>query len=427
MEQKQIQLASGVDLLVVPTDRFKTGLFSVTLTVPLRKEKATAYALLTDVLYRGSRLHPDIASLSAVTDELYGAALEVGVRQRGESQCICAQCSMVDDRYTLDGSAVLEPAVALVGEILLDPLLEDGVFCRDYVESEGENLADRIRSRVNDKTGWAVYRLLSEMCAGEAFGLDKLGDAEEALRLTPEVLWCHYRRLMEEAGVLFYYSGSACADRVERAVRQAFGPLLTHRTAACGCEVLPEPVGAVRRVTDRMDVTQGKLAMGFRTGGVTAADPRYPALLVFNVLYGGSGISRLFLNVREKLGLCYFVSSMLDQLKGILLVVSGVECSRFDAAEEEILAQLDAVRAGDITREELNSAIRAVVSGLISRRDSQSQMEDDAVTGKIGLGAVPDQAKLIRAVERVTADQVAEAARLIRLDMVYRLTGKGEE
>ncbi|MBQ6601566.1 MAG: insulinase family protein, partial [Clostridia bacterium] len=107
MKQRHIQLASGVELLMVHTNQFKTGLFSVTLTVPLRKETVTANALLTDVLYRGSRLHPDIASLSAATDDLYGAALEVGVRQRGETQCICLQCSFIDDVYALDGTAIL--------------------------------------------------------------------------------------------------------------------------------------------------------------------------------------------------------------------------------------------------------------------------------------------------------------------------------
>lgn len=424
MEQWCIQLAAGVKLLSVHTDKFKTGLFSVTLTVPLRKETATANALIADVLYRGSRKHPDISSLSAAADDLYGAALEVGVRQRGETQCICLQCSFIDDLYALDGMAILEPAIGLVGEVLLDPLMEGEVFCRDYVESEADNLADRIRSRINDKTGWSVFRLLSEMCAGEAFGLDKLGDAKEALLLTPGQLWDRYRQLLNDAGVIFYYNGSAPAERVEQAVRSAFGPLLTDRYAPDCCDVISEPPGEVRRIIDSMDVSQGKIAMGFRTGGITMRDPRYPALLVCNTLYGGSGTSKLFLNVRERLELCYFASSMLDKLKGVLIVISGVECSDFAIAEAEMLSQLDAVRAGDFTEEELNAAIRAVVSGLVSRKDSQSQMEDDAVTGIIGLGAAMDQDVLIRAVEQVTARQVVEVARCIRLDMVYRLTGK---
>ena len=424
MEQQCKQLADGVELLVNRTDKFKTGLLSATLTVPLRREDATAGALIPEVLYRGSRSCPDMERLSAATDALYGASLGTGVRQRGESQCISFLCSVIDDRYALDGSAVLEPAAGLMGEVLLDPAAENGVFRRDYVKGEGANLADRIRARVNDKRSWSIFRLVQEMCAGEAYAVDKLGDAEEALSVSPEGLWADYQALLGRAKVTFYYGGSAQPERVEETVRRAFAPLIRGRNAPVSCAVPREPSGPVRTVTDEMDVTQGKLAMGFRTGGVTMDSPDYPALLVCNALYGGSANSRLFLNVREKLSLCYYASSLIDKLKGLLVVSSGVEFGDFDRAQEAILAQLDELRAGRFTGEERNAAIRTVVNGLRGRLDSQGQMEDDCVT-KLIRGVRPDDgAELIRAVERVSAEDIARAAQRIRLDTVYRLTGK---
>lgn len=424
MEQQCKQLADGVELLVNRTDKFKTGLLSATLTVPLRREDATAGALIPEVLYRGSRSCPDMERLSAATDALYGASLGTGVRQRGESQCISFLCSVIDDRYALDGSAVLEPAAGLMGEVLLDPAAENGVFRRDYVKGEGANLADRIRARVNDKRSWSIFRLVQEMCAGEAYAVDKLGDAEEALSVSPEGLWADYQALLGRAKVTFYYGGSAQPERVEETVRRAFAPLIRGRNAPVECAVPREPSGPVRTVTDEMDVTQGKLAMGFRTGGVTMDSPDYPALLVCNALYGGSANSRLFLNVREKMSLCYYASSLIDKLKGLLVVSSGVEFGDFDRAQEAILAQLDELRAGRFTDEERNAAIRTVVNGLRGRLDSQGQMEDDCVT-KLIRGVRPDDgAELIRSVERVTAEDIAQAAQRIRLDTVYRLTGK---
>lgn len=180
MQQHWKRLADGVELSVSQTDKFKTGLLAVTLTIPLREETATAGALIPEVLSRGSRTHPNMELLSAASDALYGASLGPAVRQRGESQCVSFLCSFIDDRYALDGSAVLEPAADLMGEVLLDPALQDGVFRRDYVESEGANLADRIEARVNDKRGWAMFRLIQEMCAGEAYAVDKLGSAQRA-------------------------------------------------------------------------------------------------------------------------------------------------------------------------------------------------------------------------------------------------------
>ena len=424
MEQYQKQLADGVELTVNRTDKFKTGLLSVTLTAPLRRETATAGALIPEVLFRGSRNYPDMERLSAATDALYGASLGPAVRQRGESQCVSFLCSAIDGRYTLDGSAVLAPAAALMGEILLDPATEDGLFRPDYVKGEGANLADRIRARVNDKRGWSIFRLVQEMCAGEAYAVDKLGDADEAASMTPDQLWEDYQRLLKGSKVTFYYGGSAHPDQVEETVRRAFAPLTAGRTAPVECEVPAGPRGPVRTVTDAMDVTQGKLAMGFRTGGVTLASPDYPALLVFNALYGGSANSRLFLNVREKLSLCYYASSMIDKLKGLMVVSSGVEFADFDRAQEAILAQLEELRQGRIGGDELNAAVRSVVNSLRGRLDSQGQMEDDCVT-KLICGQAPDDgAALIRAVEQVKAEQVAQMAQRIKLDTVYRLTGK---
>ena len=423
MEQHWKRLADGVELAVTRTDKFKTGLLAATLTIPLSEDTATAGALIPEVLYRGTRNHPDMEKLSAATDRLYGASLSAGVRQRGESQCVSVLCSFIDDRYALDGSAVLEPAAALMGEVLLDPVLQDGAFRRDYVESEGANLADRIQARVNDKRSWAVFRLIQEMCAGERYAVDKLGGAERARAMSPEKLWEAYQALLPAAKVTFYYGGSAEPERAEDAVRRSFAPLLTGRTAPVDCWVVAKPKGPVRTAADAMDVTQGKLAMGFRTGGIAVGSAEHPALLVCNTLYGGSANSKLFLNVREKMSLCYYASSMLDKIKGLMVVSSGVEFAQFDRAQEAILAQLEAVRRGEFTKDELTAAVRTTANSLRGRGDSQAQLEDDQLT-RLLFHTAQEGEELIGAVESVTADQVVEAARKLELDTVYRLTGK---
>lgn len=423
MEVIHRTLTDGVELIAVSTDKFKTSLLSVTLVVPLREETATATALTGEVLYRGSRLHPDIESISAATDELYGMSLSTMVRQKGESQCVGFLGSFLDDRFALDGKPVLEPAARLMGELLLDPATENGVFRADYVESEGANLADLIRSQINEKRGWSIHRVTELMCEGEAYAVDKYGRADEAESMTAQALWERYQTLCREARVVFYYGGSADVDRVERAVREAFAPLMTPRTAAIACEVPAAPRGEPRSFTDRMDVAQGKLALGFRTGGITVNSPDYPALLVCNAVYGGTASSKLFINVRERLSLCYFASSMVDKLKGLMVVSSGVEFSNFEVARQEILAQLEAVRKGDFTEEELTVGRRAVVSSLRTMMDSQGRMEDFWFTQTVaGQNGTPEE--LMGRVEQVTRQQVCDVAKRLSLDAIYYLTGK---
>ncbi len=419
------ELTGGVDLIAAATNKFKTSVLSVSLVVPLRAETATANALLGDVLCRGSRRYPDLAALSAATDELYGMSLSPTVRQKGECQCISLTASFLDDRFTLDGAPLLEPAAELIGEVLLHPVTENGVFRADYVAGEGANLADEIRAQVNDKRGWSIHRVTELMCEGEAYALDKYGSAEEAESMTAERLWERYQALLREAKVIFYYGGSAPVERVEAALRHGFAPLITARPIPdLRCQVLAHPSRPQVRVeTDRMEVAQGKLALGFRTGGIDIHSPEYPALLVLNAVYGGTASSRLFLHVREKLSLCYFASSLVDKLKGILVVSSGVEFSKFEVAQAEILAQLRDIQSGTLSEEELTVGRQAVISSLRTMLDSHGRMEDFWFTQAVA-EATNTPEEWMEQVRAVTKEQVVSAAQNIQLDTIYYLTGK---
>lgn len=424
MDVTHKELVQGVALTHVSTDKFKTGTLSVSLTAPLRRETATANALLLDVLYRGSEKYPDIQAISAAEDELYGLSLAPMVRQRGEAQCVSFVGSFIDDKFALDGAPVLEGAAAFMGEILLRPATENGVFRADYVKSEGMNLADLIRSQVNDKRSWSMHRLVEVMCEGEPYAVDKFGCAQEAEAMDPAALWDRYQALLREAGVIFCYVGSAPLERVERAVRAAFGPLLAPRPLAIlEHTVVPAPKGEVREQTDRLDVAQGKLALGLRCGGIDLHSPEYPALLVCNAVYGGTPNAKLFMNVREKLSLCYFASSMVNKYKGIMVVCSGVEFSNFQVAKEEILAQLDKMRTGDFTDEELHAGKQALTSAYRALLDSQKQVEDFWFS-QVVAGVEEPPEDLSARVEAVTREQVTAAAQKIQLDTVYYLAGK---
>lgn len=424
MEVIQKELLSGVTLTALRTDKFKSSCLSLTLMAPMEKGTVTANALLPSVLRRGSQSHPDTRSLSAALDELCGGTLEARVRQQGETQCVGFLGSFLDDAFSPDGTPILEPAAALMGELLLQPVTQNGVFRADYVSGEGKNLADRIRAQVNEKRQYSIKRLTEQMCEGEPYGLDKLGFADEAAGISPEQLWERYQTLLRTAPIALYYCGSAPVERVEKALKDALSGLPERAAAQLpACGVIAHAMGETRCFEDALDVTQGKLALGWRTGGVTIRSEEYPALLVLNAVYGGTTTSKLFMNVREKLSLCYFASSSLDKQKGLMLVSSGIEFDKYDQAREEILAQFQACVKGDFTDQELEAARRAVVSSLTACEDSQGLLEFYwQAQAAAGLCQKPDE--LAEAVEQVTRDQVVELAGKMELDAVYFLKGK---
>ena len=423
-ETERRELFPGVWLRAVHTNKFKSAYLSVTLMAPLDPETAAANALVPSVLRRGTAIHPDMESLSAALDGLYGGAIEPVVRKKGETQCVGFVASFLDDAYALEGEKILEPAANLLGEVLLKPYTRDGAFDPDYTAGEKANLLDRIRGQINDKRTYATHRLTQLMCGEEAFGVDKLGDEAHVEAITPDSLWRRYQELLGEAAVEVYYCGSADPDRVEEAMRSALAGLPVNGDRLDpDCEVRisagPEP----RVIEEAMDVTQGKLAMGFRTGGQTCWEEDYPALVLCNAIFGGTTLSKLFLNVREKLSLCYYASSMLEKMKGLVLVSSGIEFDKYQQARDEIMTQLDNIRAGKIEDWELEGARRTIISGHLAALDDQARQEEFWLgQAAAGLDTTPEE--LTARFESVTKEQIMAAAQKLELDTIYFLKGK---
>ena len=423
MEAMRRELFPGVWLRTIHTNKFKSAFLSLTLMTPLEEETAAANALIPSVLRRGTQEHPDLEALSAALDQLYGGAVEPAVRKKGETQCVGFLASFLDDAYTLAGEAVLEPAAALLGELLLKPYTQNGAFCPDYTAGERANLIDRIRAQVNDKRRYALSRLTQLMCREEAFGVDKLGDEASAAALTPRKLWRQYQQLLRTGALELYYCGSASPERVEGAFRAALEGLPQGEERVIpDCEVRLHAAPEPQIMEDRMDVTQGKLALGFRTGGITCWEEEYPALVLCNAIFGATPLSKLFLNVREKRSLCYYASSTLEKMKGLLLVSSGIEFDQYQQAKDEILAQLEAVRRGEIEDWELEGARRTLIGGHLSTLDDQSRLEEFWL-GQAAAGLETGVEELAESFRAVTREQVAAAARKLELDTVYFLNG----
>ena len=417
-----MELQPGVWLTAVQTKKFKSSVLGAQFLAPLTAQSAAVNALTPMVLRRGTAKHPDLESLSAALDELYGGSLEPMVRKKGETQCVGFVGSFLDDAYTLNKEQVLEPAAALLSELIGAPYTRDGAFCPDYTRQEKANLIDRIKAQVNDKRQYAQIRVVAEMCAGEPFGVDKLGSMEAVEAITPQTLWEGYQTLLNQARVELYYCGSADPERVQAAFHPLLMVLPAGKRAGLVRPAKKKAPKTPRRVEEALDVTQGKLAMGFRTN-CDAWDEHYPALMLVNAIYGGTTTSKLFMNVREKLSLCYYASSGLMNDKDVMLVSSGVEFDKVGQAEGEILSQLYKCQAGDFSDDELEWARRSVVSTLRTTLDTQSRMEDYWLSqSAAGLTEGPDD--MAARVEAVTRAQVVEAAQDLTLDTVYFLKGR---
>ena len=426
MEYSRTELLPGVFLSHLRSDKFKTACMSLTLLTQLRRESAAMNALIPYVLRRGTTRYGDMEALSRRMDALYGTAIEPVVRRVGEIQCIGFYGSFPEEAYLPGGEKLLPSAVGLMADMLLSPNTRGGLLLPQYVDSEKEKLLERIRSRINDKRSYSLARCIEEMCCYEDFAVGRFGSEAEAENINYKKLTRQYRSLLQTSPIEIFYCGRSTKKELVSCLRDVLSALPRGEIDYdIGTDVRMNALEEKpRTVTEELDVTQGKLVIGYRLGEcMEEAEPA--AIFVFNCVFGGGTTSKLFMNVRERLQLCYYASSMVSLQKGLLLVASGIEFDQFEVARDEIFRQLDAIRQGDISDEELNSAKSCVASDLRAYMDSQGELEGFYLTRALeGLEYGPME--LAELVEDVTKEDVMGIANSLACDMIYFLKGNGQ-
>lgn len=415
-----ISLLPGITLRCCRDTRFKQGCLTLQLVRPMAAEESAMNALIPAVLLRGTRRHPDLRSITQRLDALYGAALGPMVRRVGDYLNTGISLSFMDDRFALPGDRVLEPMLDFLREVLLDYPVENQGFRADFVESEKINLISTIEAERNDKRIYTMNQMMRKLCSGDAFGLPRLGEKEQVAAVTPQGLLSHYRRILSESPIELFYVGSAEPRLIAGKLTGIFEGLprnvltLPPQTGLQG--------GEVGDFTETMEVSQGKLSMGFYTP-ITNRMPQFPAMQILNTVFGAGMTSKLFMQVREKMSLCYSIGSSYYGTKGIVVVNAGVDFDKMDLTREEILRQLDLCRQGKISNEELKSAREALLSGLRATHDSPGAIESYYATAALS-GMPLTVSEYAAAVEAVTREDVAAAAQTLELRVSYFLRGE---
>jgi predicted Zn-dependent peptidase len=423
MSQFQTREERGIHVHVLPTQMFKKNTIVVTLTQDLQKETATPTALLPYVLMRGSEQHPTPERLQMALDDLYGATLSGSIEKKGERHVIDFTMQVPNEKYLSTDEPLFEKALGILSNVILHPKLENGVFAADHVKAEIDQHRKRIAAVLDDKMAYASMRTIQEMTKGEPYAIPRLGYEEELAKIDGQSLYDLYQRILKTAPIHIYVIGDVDPDQVYQRMFSTFAMERDPITAFREVKIQHEARQPEQVVVDHLDVNQGKLHVGLWANVPMTSDD-YPALVVCNGIFGNYPHSKLFVNVREKNSLAYYAVSRLDPFKGILHVMSGVEFRNFDQALSIIKEQLEAMRQGEISDEEIGFTISSLINDYKTAGDSPTTVADMHLNGLIG-GRVRSREELIEAFQNVTIDDVVRIAQGIKLDTVYMLRDKG--
>lgn len=419
---ERINLGQGINFNLIETRKFKTNVLVYYIARPLNREEVTKNALLPVVLRRGTEKFQDNLTIHRQLEKLYGAKLAVGVLVRGNKQVIRISLEFVDSKY-LEDESYIEEILDMLNQVVFKPHRVDGHFKDEIIKNEKKNLKKRIEAKINDKRDYAIERAIEIMCEGDSFSLPNLGYIEDLEDIDSRNLYEHYLDVLATSPMEIFYTGSknqAIEDYFENKTFKNRGQLLEFTR-----ENVSEKVDQVKTVEESLDVNQGKLVLGYRTG-IAYEDRLYLPLLVGNVILGGGPNSKLFLNVRERESLAYYIVSRLYKYKSIIMIDGGIEFDKYEKTREIIDQELDKMMEGDFTSREIDIAKKAMVSALESVDDSigsMTEMEFDNIISKdrktIG--------EKIEDIKKVTREEILEACGHIELDTVYFLRNSQKE
>lgn len=416
---KTFELIPGITLRCFPDNRFKQGCLSLQILRPMSGAEAAMNALIPAVLLRGTERCPNLRDITLRLDDLYGASVGTVVRRIGDYQTTGLHCGFIEDKYALEGDEILRPMVEFLQELIFRPLTREGIFCQDFVESEKRNLLCAIDSQLNDKRAYAGQQMMKLMAKKDSFGIPRLGERQDVEAINAADLWQHYRKILKESRIDLFYVGSREPAQVAQLLQPVFADM--ERNYIPLPPQTPFHTAEESSVTQTMEVSQGKLCMGFVTP-ITLRDPQFAAMQVCNTLFGAGMTCKLFMVIREQMSLCYDIGSGYHGSKGVVTVSAGLDFDKEETVRLQVLQQLSDCCQGKITPGELEGAKQALISQLRSIHDSPGSIENYYGTAAIsGLQMTP--AQYMAAVEQVQICDVAEAAKTLQLNTVYFLKG----
>lgn len=417
---KTFNIEDGVSFSFIKSSKFKTGRICFNIFTPLNSQNAAANALAAYSLKNSCEKYKTTVNLNEKLNLLYGANLNVSVSKLGETQVISISINGINGKYLPNEKESISSKLSdLLCEIIFKPNVNDNSFNKEDILKAKTELLDILSAQYNDKRIYAKKRCNELMCKDEAYSVCSIGQSEDIKKLDGKAAFDAWKNLLLEAKIEINALGEFNFEEILNNFKKNFKNINRNYKEFNYTSLIDIPQ-KVRYQEDNMKLSQAKLVLGFRAIGVKTREEKMAFRLMCAIL-GGTAHSKLFLNVREKLSLCYYCSSSYESNKGLMFIESGVEDDNIQKAKGEILNQIDSIKDGNITDEEINANKLSIKNIYMSISDSLVKLEDfyNCQTFEDEKFSPEECAKFI---SKINKEQIIKAANSLNLNMIYVLT-----
>lgn len=290
----------------------------------------------------------------------------------------------------------------MFADVLLNP-----AFPANELERERELQIASISARKDDLLKSAGVAMRRALFGDRGYGLDPLGSEESVKKMRATDLKAFHQKLAAPNNCVLAIYGDIKAPDTRAAVERLFGSW--QRGEGLGAGAQDGTATVSNRVVETRDKKQAVLVIGWR--GTTIHDDDHYALELIHESCSDLG-SRLFLRIREELGLAYYcgAQNFPGIQPGYFAFYTGTEPSKAELVEKELLKEAELLRTEGLTAEELKRAKAKIIGQKkIHRQDLGNLASLTALDELYGLGyqhSEVDDAKY----EAVTQDQIKAVA-----------------
>ena len=420
-------MKDGIKLHKINTDKFKTNLIAIFLTTPLTRENVTKNAVLSAVLRRGCNKYKTQEEISKELEEMYGAEFDCGLDKIGKNHVLKFYLESINDDFLPQNDEnMLKQSVEILSEIVFNPLVVDSGFNEEYVNQEKENVKQIIEAKKDNKAKYALFRCVEEMYKDSPEGLYRFGYVEDLENIDAKNLYEYYKELINNCKIDIFVSGKIDDENVEELLSQNENiQELNDRNAIYNINI-PEKKECAKKentVEESMDVTQGKLVIGYDVDidENTLNDKKFRYTgMVYNAILGGTANSKMFQNVREKASLAYTASSSFSYYSGNIFASAGIEINNYKKALNIIKEQIEAMKQHDFSDEDIENA-KKVIKSNIQTIDDEQDTEIIYWLGQELTGNNVAIKEYIEFIDGVSKDDISNFAQRVSINTIYFL------
>ena len=420
MKYKEIGIKKGIKLHLIQTDKFKTNLIAVFLTLPLTQENVTKDALISAILRRGSKNMPTLTQINQELEEMYGASFDCGIDKTGDNHILKFYLESINDKFIPNKNEnILKQSIDKLLEIIFNPLTENNKFSEEYLMQEKENIKRIINGRTDNKALYAYERCIEEMYKDKPYGLYKYGNIKDLENINAKELYEYYKNMINECKIDIFVSGDIKIDTEKMLIENENIRNLKEREANYILNNIEKKEKAKEtEVTEEMDVIQGKIVIGLDLT-LNNVEQKYDAL-VYNAILGGTANSKMFQEVREKASLAYTAGSNYSKYKSNIFIKCGIEIKNYQKALKIIKKQLKDMEDGNFSEEDIANAKKGIISTIKSIDDEQ----DTEITYFFGQELSGEKISIdeyIKKIENVTKENITKIAKSLKINTIYFL------